>query len=98
MIRTVAFGGSSSSTDHPEEDKEICIRQIVNEAGRAKESPGLDCKVGKLAKRLYLADHPEYVFPKKNIYCQGQLISANMWTESQKSFIEKALASLPASL
>ena len=93
MIRTVAFGATGASTDQPQ-DKEICIRELVNAAGRARESPGIDQKVGKLAKEMYLAEHPEYVFPKKNIYCQGQLISANMWTESQKSFIEKALASL----
>ena len=92
MVRTVAFG-AGASTDQPQ-DKEICIRELVNAAGRARESPGIDQKVGKLAKKMYLAEHPEYVFPKKNIYCQGQLISANMWLASQKAYIERALASL----
>ena len=93
MIRTVAFGATGASTDQPQ-DKEICIREIINAAGRARESPGIDQKVGKLAKKMYLAEHPEYVFPKKNIYCQGQLISANMWLDSQRVYIERALASL----
>ena len=88
MIRTVAFGSSSS-----EVDKEVCVREVINAAGRAREA-GLDCKVGKLAKKLYLADHPEYTFPKKQIYTNGQLISCNMWLLSQRSYIQRALASL----
>ena len=75
MVRTVAFGGPTSSTD-TQSDKEICIREVINAAGRSKE--GLDCKVGKLAKQLYVTDHPEYVFPKKQIYADGQLISVNI--------------------
>ena len=97
MVRTVAFGSSSSSTGPPV-DKEICIREVINAAGRARES-GLDCKVGKLAKKLYLAEHPDFVFPKKSIYANGQLLNnVNMWTYSQKSYIERALASMHASL
>ena len=90
MIRTVAFG--SSSTDLPA-DKEVCVREVINAAGRTREA-GLDCKVGKLAKKLYITDHPTFKFPKKSIYANGQLIEANMWLESQRPYIERALASL----
>ena len=81
MIRTVAFRSSSSSTG-PAPEKEVCVREVINASGRSRET-GLDCKVGKLAKKLYLADHPEYVFPKKQIYANGQLFMASMWLESQ---------------
>ena len=93
MIRTVAFGSSSTEPV----DKEICIREVINAAGRARE-PALDCKVGKLAKRLLLADEPGFVFPKKSIYANGQLIEANMWLQSQRSYILRALSQLPAQL
>ena len=90
MVRTVAFG-STSSTD-TQSDKEICIREIINAAGRSKE--GLDCRVGKIAKKLLLVDQPTFVFPKKQIYANGQLIEANMWLQSQRGYIEQALASM----
>ena len=93
MISEVAFGSSSASTDSPPADKEVCVRQVINEAGRAREV-GLDCKVGKLAKKLYTADHPGFVFPKTSVYANGQLIEANMWLEPQRPYIERALASL----
>ena len=86
MVRSVAFGSA-------ETDKEVCVRAVINAAGRAREV-GLDCKVGKLAKKLYLVDHPGFAFPKKSIYANGQLIEANMWRESQRGYIERALASL----
>ena len=89
MVRTVAFGSTSTDTQR---DKEICIREVINAAGRSKE--GLDCRIGKLAKKLLLVDHPTFVFPKKQIYANGQLIDANMWRESQRAYIERALASL----
>ena len=66
---------------------------MINAAGRAREA-GLDCKVGKVAKKLLLAEQPGHVFPKKSIYCNGQQIEANMWLESQRSYIERALASI----
>ena len=43
---------------------------------------------------MYMTDHPGFVFPKKQIYANGQLIEANMWLSSQRSYIERALASL----
>jgi hypothetical protein len=95
MVRTVAWG-SSSSTSSPDApvDTEICIREVVNSAGRAKESPSIDMKLGKLAKKMYMTDHPEHVFRKKQVYANGQLVSANLWFESQRPWIERALASL----
>ena len=92
MIRTVAFGASSSSTEQAE-DPEVCIRQIVNQAGRAKESPSIDIKVGRIAKKFLLDEHPSYIFPKK-IYCNGQMVSANCWLASQRQYLERALATL----
>ena len=41
-----------------------------------------------------MADHPGYVFKKKQIYANGQLCEANMWLSSQRPYIERALASL----
>ena len=92
MNRQVAFGTASSS-EQPV-DKEICIREVVNAGGRSRESPGIDIKLGALAKKLYLADHPSYVFPKKTIWAGGQECQANSWKTSQISYIQRALASL----
>ena len=89
MIREIAFGSESSTPD-----REVCVRQFVNDAGRSRESPGLDMKVGKLAKKLLLVDDPNYTFPRKQIYANGQLVEANMWLESQRGYIERALATL----
>ena len=66
---------------------------MINAAGRVREA-GLDCRVGKLAKKLYLAEHPGFVFPKKSIYANGQLIECNMWHSSQRGAIELALSQL----
>jgi hypothetical protein len=92
MIREIAFGAAASSTDQPQ-DKEICIREIINAAGRGREV-GLDCKLGKAAKKLLLSDKPQYVFPRKNIFCNGQSMECNMWLASQRSYIERALAAM----
>ena len=93
MIRTVAFGSSSTEPV----DNEICIREVINAAGRAREA-GLDCRVGKLAKKLLLADEPGFIFPRKQVYANGQLIECNRWLESQRPYIARALAQLPAQL
>ena len=82
MVRTIAWSASSSSNDPAPADKEICVRELINAAGRQKESPGIDMKVGKMTKEMLLADKPDFVFPKKQIYANGQLIMANMWPES----------------
>ena len=41
-----------------------------------------------------MKDLPAYSFPKKSIYCNGQLIEANIWYVSQKKYLEQALAML----
>ena len=51
-------------------------------------------KVGKLAKKLMLTENPDFVFPKKTIYANGQQVSANVWLESQRGYIDAALAQL----
>ena len=75
-----------------EQDHEVSIKQMLLAQGLNR--PGLDCLVGKLAKSLYLGDHPTYVFVKKDILCNGQVVKANVWRESQKSYIENAIAQL----
>ena len=47
--------------------------------------------LGKKAKQLYLSDNPEFVFPKKTVFANGQMIEANRWTESMKKYLEEAL-------
>ena len=94
MIREVAYGSSSASTESQSADREICIREVVNAAGRARESPGIDMKIGKLAKKLLLLDDPSYVFPKKRIFAGGQAVDANVWKQSQRGYIDAALAQL----
>ena len=94
MIREVAYGSSSASTESQSADREICIREVVNAAGRARESPGIDMKVGKLAKKLLLLDDPSYVFPRKRIFAGGQAVDANVWRQSQCRYIDAALAQL----
>lgn len=78
-----------------DDDPEICIRSVLSAHG--VRNAGADSKVGKLAKRLYVADHPQYEFPKKQIYVNGQLAMANIWRQSQKPYIERAIAQLRAS-
>ena len=74
------------------EDKEICIRSILHQAGINKH--GLESQLGTLAKKLYINDHPDYSFPKKQIYANGQMCQANVWYESQQEYLQKALQQL----
>ena len=85
MIRTAAFDTAIAD----EVDPEICGRSVLSAAGH--RGPGLDMKVGKLAKKLYMATYPDYTFPKKNIYANGQQVQANIWKESQKPYVESAI-------
>ncbi len=71
-------------------DKDICLQQFCMERGRARKHDQL----GKAAKKLYVRDHPGYEFPKKDVYCNGQLIPVNRWTESMRPYLERALAEL----
>ena len=87
MIRTAAFDAAIADVD-----PEICIRGVLSAAGH--RGPSLDCKVGKLAKKLYMKAHPDFTFPKKNIYANGQLVEANIWKASQQKYVDTAIAEL----
>ena len=88
IITTAAFAGQALE-DAPGE-KDICLQQFCMERGRA----GKHAQLGKAAKKLYVRDHPGYEFPKKDVYCNGQLIPVNRWTESMRPYLERALAEL----
>ena len=92
MIRTATFEEGSSSSSAEPEDPEICIRGVLTSKGL--RGGGLDCSVGKLAKRLFLQDNPAYVFAKKQIFANGQVAQANVWRSSMLPYIERAIAQL----
>ena len=83
MITTAAFTGQGQLTD----DKDVCLQQFCAERGR----PGGHISLGKKAKKLYLEDYPGYVFLKKDVYANGQIIQANRWVESMLPYLERAL-------
>ena len=89
-LNQITFGAQDSG-DNPAE-QEICIREVLSKSGI--RDPKMDSKVGREAKRLYLIDHPNYVFPKKNIYVNGQMLPANVWYLSQRSYVEQAVHQL----
>ncbi len=91
MIRTATFEECSSAEPEPE-DAEICIRGVLTSKGL--RGGGLDCSVGKLAKRLFLQDNPAYVFAKKQIFANGQVAQANVWRSSMVPYIERAMEQL----
>ena len=74
------------------EDPEICVCQVLTERGI--RDPTMNSRVGKVAKQLYLQYHPRYVFPKKTIQVNGQMLSANVWYTPQQSYVERALETL----
>ena len=84
-INTITFGQVDTNTNDPE----ICVREVLSERGIRNST--MDSRVGKIAKQLYLQDHPEYVFPKKTIQVNGQLLPANVWYASQRAYVERAL-------
>lgn len=89
-LNQITFGkeqGESSQVD-----PELCIRHFLQQRGIRDAS--MDCRLGKAAKKLYLADHPDYSFPRKDIYVNGQILQANIWHDSQRSYLERALAGL----
>ena len=67
MITTAAFTGQGQLAV---EDKDVCLQQFCAERGK----PGGQISLGKKAKRLYLDDHPGYVFLKKDVHANGQII------------------------
>ena len=84
-INSITFGQVDANTNDPE----ICVREVLNERGVRNST--MDSRVGKVAKQLYLNDHPEYVFPKKTIQVNGQMLPANVWYASQRAYVERAL-------
>ena len=70
-------------------DKEICIRAFLSDRGI--RNVAMDSKLGREAKRMYLTDHPNYTFPKKTIYANGQMLQANLWKESQRHYLIRAM-------
>ena len=88
LIQQAVFEESHDAPDDPE----ICIRQFLQQKGVHNAS--MDARVGKLAKQLLLHDFPQHSFGKKTIFCNGQMLEANIWHESKKKYLEQALASL----
>ena len=86
-INQITFG--SSSTAEVRDDPEICIRDLLTQRG--VRLPGLDSRVGKLAKKLLMQDHPNYEFKKKTVYANGQMLPANVWYTSQRSYVDRAI-------
>jgi hypothetical protein len=89
IITTAAFvesgSGSILSTD-----RDICLQQFCLQHGK----PNKQIKLGQAAKKLYLEDHPDYVFDKRDIFANGHLVKANRWTESQRSYLERAIVNI----
>jgi hypothetical protein len=88
IITTAAFteeGGGTTSTD-----RDVCLQMFCAQNGK----PGKHISLGKRAKALYLAEHPDFVFPKKDIFTKGQMVKANRWVESQRSYLERAIADI----
>ena len=70
-------------------DREICVRHFLQQQGIRDAK--MDSRLGKAAKALFLADNPDYIFPKKDIYANGQMITANVWYAPQRLYLERAL-------
>ena len=85
LMNTALHGDNKDTT----EDNDICIRNFLNSAGIHKY--GVESQLGKLAKKLYIQEHPAYTFPKKEIYANGQMCQANVWYESQSDYLQRAL-------
>jgi len=92
MARDVLSTAMFCAGDAQPQDRELCIKQVLLEKGLRQA--GLDARVGKVAKRLLLEEQPEYEFVKKDIVCNGQVLQANVWKESQREYIERAMAQL----
>jgi hypothetical protein len=91
IITTAAFTQQREGHEESnQQERDICLQQFCAQRGR----PGLHVSLGKKAKKLYLADHPDYRFPKKTVYANGQLIEANRWTEPMTEYLERALQAM----
>ena len=89
-INEITFGRLQ---DTPYDD-EINIRTFLSEHGI--RDPSMDCKLGKVGKRLFLNDHPDYEFQQKQILVGGQVVPANIWKKSMESYLERALKEIMA--
>ena len=89
-INEITFGQLQDATN----DNEICIRSFLSERGMRNATMG--SKLGKAAKQLYVKEHPGYTFQMKQIYVNGQMIPANVWRESMRPYLERALADIMA--
>ena len=89
-INEITFGRLQ---DTPYDD-EINIRTFLTEHGI--RDPSMDCKLGKVGKRLYLDDHPDYEFQQKQILVGGQVVLANIWKKSMETYLERALKEIMA--
>ena len=90
IITTAAFTDNASGDNAEGQERDICLQQFCAQRGR----PGQHTALGKKAKKLYLDDYPHYTFPKKDVYANGQIIQANRWTESMRTYLERALQQL----
>jgi hypothetical protein len=86
IIATAAF--TTPSGDPQRLDRDICLQQFCMENGK----PGKHISLGHKAKKLFLADNPGFQFEKKDIFCNGQMIKANRWTEVMRPYLQEALA------
>lgn len=86
IITNAAF---TPDADEREEnrDTDICLQQFCAQNGKA----GKHVTLGKKAKQLYLSYNPEFIFPKKTVFANGQMVEANRWTQSMKKYLEEAL-------
>ena len=89
-INEITFGRLQ---DTPYDD-EINIRTFLTEHGI--RDPSMDCKLGKVGKRLYLDDHPDYEFQQTQILVGGQVVPADIWKKSMESYLERALKEIMA--
>ena len=83
-LNQITFGAIQNVAN----DNEICIRFLSEKSIR---NSTLDSKLGKLAKQLYLQDHPDYVFQTQHKYANGQVLHANVWKETMKPYLDRAL-------
>jgi hypothetical protein len=88
QLSTALFGQQAVK----DEVGEFCIRDVTSAAGFRDSS--VDSMVGKLAKQLYLQDHPGFEFPKKTVFVNGQMVSANLWRQSQRVYVDRAVQQL----
>jgi hypothetical protein len=87
IMTTAAFANMQPGSSNV---RDICLQQFCMENGKA----GKHISLGKQAKKRFLADNPGFQFEKKDIFCNGQMIQANRWTEVMRPYLEEALAQL----